>query len=57
MTPYNATVESGFIGRDGKTRLWVVLDRSKQAVMVLHDAVLAEGKRVKLEGDRIVGVQ
>ena len=56
MTPYNATVTSGFIGRDGRPRLWVKPDKG-DARQVLHDVVLDEGKRVKLDGAQIVGVQ
>ena len=56
MTPFNATVIGGFMGRDGVIRLWVKPDKG-DPVQMLHDVALDEGKRVKLDGAQIVGVQ
>lgn len=58
MTPYNATVIGGFEGQDGVIRLWVRPDgRNAEPRQVTHDVPLYEGKRVKLDGAQIVGVQ
>lgn len=56
MKPFNATVTGGFQGRDGKIRLTVKPDRG-DPLQVIHDVALDEGKRVKLDGAQIVGVQ
>lgn len=56
MTPFNATVTGGFTGRDGKIRLWVRPDKGEPR-QVIHPEVLDEGKRVRLDGAQIVGVQ
>jgi len=58
MTPFNATVESGFTGRDGKIRLWVIPDgRGREPRMIEYPVALPEGKRVRLDGAAIVEVQ
>lgn len=56
MNPFNATVTGGFIGRDGKIRLTVKPDKGEPR-QVVFDRELDEGKRVKLDGAQIVGVQ
>lgn len=56
MSPYNATVTSGFEGRDGKIRLWVKPDKG-EARQVIHTEALPENKRVRLDGGVIVEVQ
>ena len=56
MKPFNATVKTGFIGRDCLCRLWVQPDKGA-LVQVIHDGPLDEGKRVKLEAGKIVAVQ
>lgn len=56
MNPFNATVQGGYEARDGKFVHWVKPDKGV-AVQIRGDAVLPEGKRVRLVGLRIEEVQ
>lgn len=56
MKPFNATVVSGFEGRDGKVRLWVRPDKGEPR-QIVFDRALPELTRVRLDGGVIVEVQ
>jgi hypothetical protein len=56
MRPFNATVTSGFVNRDGEFVHWVRPDKGAPVQIKFHTA-LPDGKRVKISGDRIEEVQ
>lgn len=57
MRPFNATVKSGFANRDGDFVHWVKPDGRADPVQIKHWEALPDGKRVRLDGSRIVEVQ
>jgi len=54
--PFNATVTTGFVNRAGEFVHWVRPDKGAPVQIKFHEA-LPDGKRVRLVGTRIEGVQ
>lgn len=57
MSPFNARVQGGFENRAGEFVHWVLPDSTNHAVQVKFERPLPEGKRVRLVGGKIEGVQ
>lgn len=56
MKPFNATVQTGFVNRDGEFVHWVRPDKGEPVQVKFYEA-LPEGKRVRLNAGGIEEVQ
>lgn len=58
MSPFNATVESGYVARDGTFRHYVTMDgRGQVTTPMAYDRALPDRTRVRVVDGRISDVQ